>query len=98
MTKSEIEELVFKHSLFNASQHEGKANFGSVINKIIAEKSELKSDIKNLMNEIKPIIEKINSMSPDEQIKLLQKDFPDMKSETKNTIKHESPFFLNSLV
>ena len=95
MTKSEIEELVFKHSLFNASQHEGKANLGSVINKIIAEKPELKSDIKNLMNKIKPIIEKINSMSPDEQIKLLQKDFPDMKSETKNTEKFSLPSLPN---
>ena len=95
MTKSEIEELVFKHSLFNASQHDGKANLGSVINKIIAEKPELKSDIKNLMNKIKPIIEKINSMSPDEQIKLLQKDFPDMKSETKNTEKFPLPSLPN---
>ena len=83
MTNSEFEDLVFKHSLFNASQHSGKANLGSIINKIIAEKPELKSDIKNLMLEIKPIVEKINSMSLDEQLKLLQKDFPDMKSETK---------------
>ena len=95
MTKSEIEELVFKHSLFNASQHEGKANLGSVINKIIAEKPELKSDIKNLMNEIKPIIEKINSMSPEKQIELLQKDFPDMKSEPKHTEKFPLPSLPN---
>ena len=47
------------------------------------------------MNKIKPIIEKINSMSPDEQIKLLQKDFPDMKSETKNTEKFSLPSLPN---
>ena len=93
MTNSEFEDLVFKHSLFNASQHGGKANLGSIINKIIAEKPELKSDIKNLMNEIKPIVEKINSMSPEKQIELLQKDFPNMKSKTK----HDEKFPLPSL-
>ena len=93
MTNSEFEDLVFKHSLFNASQHAGKANLGSIINKIIAEKPELKSDIKNLMNEIKPIVEKINSMSPEKQIELLQKDFPNMKSKPK----HDEKFPLPSL-
>ena len=93
MRNSEFEYLVFKHSLFNASQHAGKANLGSIINKIIAEKPELKSDIKNLMNEIKPIVEKINSMSPEKQIELLQKDFPNMKSKTK----HDEKFPLPSL-
>ena len=95
MTNSEFEDLVFKHSLFNASQHSGKANLGSIINKIIAEKPELKSDIKNLMQAIKPIVEKINSMSPEQQIKLLQKDFPDMKSETKHTEKFPLPSLPN---
>ena len=93
MANSEFEDLVLKHSLFNASQHAGKANLGSIINKIIAEKPELKSDIKNLMNEIKPIVEKINSMSPEKQIELLQKDFPNMKSKTK----HDEKFPLPSL-
>ena len=95
MTNSEFEDLVFKHSLFNASQHAGKANLGSIINKIIAEKPELKSDIKNLMNEIKPIVEKINSMSPEKQIELLQKDFPNMKSKTKQDEKFPLPSLPN---
>ena len=95
MANSEFEDLVLKHSLFNASQHAGKANLGSIINKIIAEKSELKSDIKNLMNEINPIVEKVNSMSLEEQIKLLQKDFPGMKSETKPTEKFPLPSLPN---
>ena len=95
MVNSEIEELVFKHSLFNASQHAGKANLGSIINKLIAEKPELKSDIKNLMNEIKPIIENVNSMSPEEQIELLNKDFPDMKSEPQITEKFPLPSLPN---
>ena len=95
MTNSEFEDLVFKHSLFNASQHAGRANLGSIINKIIAEKPELKSDIKNLMNEIKPIVEKINSMSPEKQIELLQKDFPNMKSKTKQDEKFPLPSLPN---
>ncbi len=93
MVKQEIQELVFKYSLFNASQHDGKANLGSVINKIIAEKPELKPNIKKLIPDIKPIIDQINSMSPAEQIELLQKDFPNLKPKPK----HDEQFSLPDL-
>jgi len=83
--------LIFKHSLLNAIQHNGEAELGAVINKMIAEDSTLKSDIKQLISEIKPILNQINSMSQNEQIKNFQKDFPNTKTSTKKDEKFSLP-------
>ena len=83
--------MIFKHSLLNAIQHNGEAELGAVINKMIAEDSTLKSDIKQLISEIKPILNQINSMSQNEQIKNFQKDFPNTKTSTKKDEKFLLP-------
>ena len=83
--------MIFKHSLLNAIQHNGKSELGAVINKMIAEDSTLKSDIKQLISEIKPILNQINSMSQNEQIKNFQKDFPNTKTSTKKDEKFSLP-------
>ncbi|MBE18936.1 MAG: hypothetical protein CMO11_03045 [Thaumarchaeota archaeon] len=83
--------MIFKHSLLNAIQHNGKAELGAVINKMIAEDSTLKLDIKQLISEIKPILNQINSMSQNEQIKNFQKDFPNTKTSTKKDEKFSLP-------
>ncbi len=83
--------MIFKHSLLNAIQHNGEAELGAVINKMIAEDSTLKSDIKQLISEIKPILNQINSMSQNEQIKNFQKDFPNTKTSTKKDEKFSLP-------
>tara|TARA_B100001765_G_C19505102_1_gene342122 strand:- start:1452 stop:3149 length:1698 start_codon:yes stop_codon:yes gene_type:complete len=77
--------------LLNAIQHNGEAELGAVINKMIAEDSTLKSDIKQLISEIKPILNQINSMSQNEQIKNFQKDFPNTKTSTKKDEKFSLP-------
>ena len=77
--------------MLNAIQHNGKAELGAVINKMIAEDSTLKLDIKQLISEIKPILNQINSMSQNEQIKNFQKDFPNTKTSTKKDEKFSLP-------
>tara|TARA_B000000460_G_C21538380_1_gene404489 strand:+ start:3805 stop:5502 length:1698 start_codon:yes stop_codon:yes gene_type:complete len=77
--------------LLNAIQHNGEAELGAVINKMIAEDSTLKLDIKQLISEIKPILNQINSMSQNEQIKNFQKDFPNTKTSTKKDEKFSLP-------
>ena len=91
MISSKLRRLIFKHSLLNAIQHNGKSELGAVINKMIAEDSTLKSDIKQLISEIKPILNQINSMSQNEQIKNFQKDFPNTKTSTKKDEKFSLP-------
>ena len=91
MTSSRLRRLVFKHSLLNAIQHNGEAKLGAVMSKIIAEDSTLKSDIKQLISEIKPILNQINSMNQNEQIKNFQKDFPNIKTSTTKEEKFSLP-------
>ena len=47
-----MRDLIRKFALLNASQYNGKANPGSVIGKVLAEKPELKKDMKFLAKEV----------------------------------------------
>ena len=59
-TSSEVHEAIRKHAIKNALEY-GKANDGSVLNKVISEYPELKSDIKSLAVEVKKVVADINS-------------------------------------
>lgn len=73
-----IEELARKYALHNAILHDGKADGGSVLGKVIAEKPELKSKIKEVMGVIKTIVTEVNGLTLDEQKKLLEKEAPEL--------------------
>ncbi len=64
-----MKELILKHALINAIQHEGKADFQAVLGKVIAEKPELRKKIKEIVPRIKEAIEEVNSLSLEEQKK-----------------------------
>ena len=77
-------ELILKYALKNASEYKGKANFNSVLGKVLQEKPELKQNIKELAKEVNNIIKKVNSMKLEEQEKLLKKyHFKEKKVEHK---------------
>ncbi|PIV68117.1 MAG: glutamate--tRNA ligase [Euryarchaeota archaeon CG01_land_8_20_14_3_00_38_12] len=67
-----------KYALQNAVLHNGKAEIGSVINKIVAEKPELKQKIKEIVPEIKKIVSDVNKLSLEEQRKELEKTAPEL--------------------
>lgn len=56
-----MKNLILKHALINATQHEGKADVQAVLGKIIAEKPELKPKIKKIISDIKKTVEEVNS-------------------------------------
>lgn len=56
----------------NAVEHEGHADLNSVLGKIISEHPESKSQIKNLIPQIKNFVDEINSMDGNRQTSLLQ--------------------------
>jgi glutamyl-tRNA synthetase len=64
-----MRELILKYALINAVGHNGKADIQAVLGKILAEKPDLKSKIKEILPEIKKIVEEVNSLSVDEQKK-----------------------------
>ncbi|MCW1304492.1 MAG: glutamate--tRNA ligase, partial [Candidatus Parvarchaeota archaeon] len=72
-----MKDLILKHALKNAIEHGGKAIVGAVISKVIAEKPELKTRIKELSKEISEIVKEVNELSVEEQKKKLEKVAPE---------------------
>lgn len=68
-----MKELILKHALLNAVEHDGRANVQAVLGKVIAEDPSLKKEIKKVIPEIKKIVKEVNAMNVDEQEKSLEK-------------------------
>jgi len=49
MSNDEIKTAAIKSAAFNASQHDGEAQIGSVIGRVLAEHPELKPQVKEVM-------------------------------------------------
>ena len=62
-----MKDLILKYALKNAVDYNGKANFNSVLGKILQEKPELKQNIKELALEINKVIKEVNSMKLEQQ-------------------------------
>ena len=62
-----MKELILKHVLINALEHGGKADVQAVIGKVISEDESLKGKIKEMIPEIKRIVEATNALDIDKQ-------------------------------
>jgi len=88
----DVRELALKHALKNAYTHGGKAQLKAVITAIIAENPELRKKVKEIIPIVKEVIEEVNSMSLEEQERLLMEKFPDaLKERPKETKKGLPP-------
>lgn len=63
---------------YNAIEHGGKADFNSVISKVIAYFPDIKRNLKEFVPQIREAIDRINSMDIEEQRILVQKEFPEL--------------------
>jgi len=61
--------LILKCVLINAVEHDGRADPQAVLKKVLAERPELKSDIKGLIGEVKRIVDNVNSWKIEDQKK-----------------------------
>ena len=68
-----MKELILKYSLQNAVRYKGKANVGAVMGKVLAENPKLKENAKKITKEIKKIVDQVNSFTPEQQKKELEK-------------------------
>lgn len=90
-----MDEIILKYALKNAYSHDGKAKVGPVLAKVLGEKPELKSKIKEVIKEISDVLRQVNKLSQEEQLKKLeniapellekkeQKDLPDLPNPSK---------------
>ncbi len=81
--RSEIHDLIRKFALQNAIRHKGKAKVQPVIGKVLANRQELRERLDELSEEIREIVETVNSMSISEQRKVLKKSWPELLEERK---------------
>jgi glutamyl-tRNA synthetase len=88
-----MEKVVLKYALINAVQHGGKANPKAVIGKILGENPELRPKARELVPLVNDIVEKVNSMSKEEQETKLREIYPEFfeVKEKKEEKKHELP-------
>jgi glutamyl-tRNA synthetase len=79
----ELRELVRKAVLLNALQHGGKAQAGAIIGRIIGEKQELKTKVKELTDLINEVVNEVNSLSIEEQKGLVEEKWPEALKKEK---------------
>ena len=91
-----MKDLILKHALLNAVQHEGKANFQAVLNKLLGEKPELKSRIREVVKEVKEAVKEVNSLKIENQKKKLEELGIELKKKKKE--KYELPSLPNAKV
>lgn len=73
----ELREEVQKIALLNAVKHDGKAQAGAVIGKILGERSELRPKVKEISALINEVVVETNKLSPDEQKKIVKEKWPE---------------------
>lgn len=73
-----LDEMALKWALKNAVEHDGKAMVGPVIAKILGERPELKTNIGSVRRAAEAAVEKVNSMSLEEQRALLARIAPEL--------------------
>lgn len=74
---SELEELIQKIALLNAVRHEGKAQVGAVIGKILGEKPELRNMIKEVSQIVNRIVNDVNKIPPNAQKGIVEEKWPE---------------------
>jgi len=74
---ADLKEIIRKIALLNAIKHDGKAQAGPVIGKILGEKPELKTKIKEISVVVNNVILEVNNLTPSEQQCIVEEKWPE---------------------
>ena len=74
----ELRELIRKLALLNAIRHDGKAQTGPVIGKILGEKPELRTKAKEISSLVNEVVQEVNSLPLSEQKRLVEEKWPEI--------------------
>jgi glutamyl-tRNA synthetase len=69
-------EFIRKAALLNAVQHDGKAQAGPIVGKILGEKAELRAKAKELTALINMVLAEVNGLSLEEQRRIVEEKWP----------------------
>lgn len=86
-----VREVTYKHALLNAIKHEGKADVKAVLQKVAGELPEARKYMKLLVDFIKGIVEEVNKLTLDEQLKVVRDNWPELLEEKTREFRKELP-------
>jgi glutamyl-tRNA synthetase len=78
---TELRELIRKAALLNAVSHDGKAQAGALVGRILGEKAELRSKVKELSAVINTVAAEVNALSLAEQKAIVEKNWPETQKK-----------------
>jgi glutamyl-tRNA synthetase len=87
----ELRELIHKSALLNAVKHDGKAQMGPVVGKILGERPEYRDNVKKISTLINKIIKEVNDLSLDEQKRIVEQNWPEALEKGKAEEKRLPP-------
>jgi glutamyl-tRNA synthetase len=73
----ELREIIRKFALLNAIKHDGKAQTGPVVGKVLAERPELRARAKELTALVKEVVEEVNSLPLSDQMRIVEEKWPE---------------------
>jgi len=76
-SSTDLKEIIRKYALLNAVSHEGKAQQGSVIGKLLAEMPQLKARVKEIVPLVAGIVKDVNKLSYKKQRKIVEQNWPE---------------------
>ena len=83
---ADMKKIIEKHVLANAFSHDGKAQVGAIVGKLIAEDSTIKTKLKELISQINKIVSEVNKLTIKQQEDKLLEIWPEFfeKKESKH--------------
>ena len=95
-TNTELTESIRKTALLNAVKHEGKAQFGPVVGKILGETPEYRTKVKEVSDLINKVIREVNALSLDEQLHIIEEKWPEALVKEKVQVERHLPPLANA--
>jgi glutamyl-tRNA synthetase len=74
---TELREIIRKFALLNAIKHDGKAQTGPVVGKVLAERPELRARAKELTALVEEVVEEVNNLPLSDQMCIVEEKWPE---------------------
>ena len=88
---NDLREQIRKAALLNAVSHDGKAQAGALVGKILGERQDLRSRVKDLSTVINSVVNEVNSLSLAEQKAIVEEKWPETQKKEKTEEKKLPP-------
>jgi glutamyl-tRNA synthetase len=88
---NELKEFIRKAALLNAVSHNGKAQAGALVGKVLGERQDLRSKVKELSTVINAVVNEINSLTLVEQKAIVEEKWPETQKKEKTEEKKLPP-------